>query len=235
METRIDETVTVRAPLAQAWAVLADLGAIVSCVPTARLVAGTDPGTVLARVAGCNASARVAARDDAARSLRGVGAARAASGPGSAAVSLTITARARSAETTEIRLVGDVELLEMGEAVVPPAAIRAFADALRHHVERHRAPMPATPSQAPTLAVPSLAATGLMPAYRPPARAPRLPTPPMSTPPLAGSPSSPPPTPRAAPPDAAAPAAPPVDGPARDPLAPVREWLESRRGPAKGD
>lgn len=205
METRIDETVTVRAPLAQAWDVLADLGAIVSCVPTARLVAGTDAGTVLARIAGFNASARVAARDDAARSLRGVGAARAASGPGSAAVSLTITARARSAETTEIRLTGDVELLDMGEAVVPAAAIRAFADALRHHVERHRVATPPAPPAPPPLAVPSLATTGLMPAYRPPAT-----------------------------PEAAVPAAPPVDGPARDPLAPVREWLEARRGPSRG-
>lgn len=166
MATKIDETISVHVPVDRAWAILTDLATLATCVPNAELISSPEPRTVLARLGTYNATARVADRDDAARTLRLIGAARAAAGP-SAALSLTFTVRAKAATTTTVTLDGDIDLIDATIKSIPVAKIRAFIDALRVRLEQPHRPSMATPVSKTPTAVPSLATTGTMPAYRP--------------------------------------------------------------------
>jgi uncharacterized protein len=163
MATRIDDTVTVHAPIDRAWQVLTNLSAFAACVPGAELISSPEPRTVLARFGGYNASARVADRNDTTRTLRLIGAARAAAGP-SAAASLTLSLRARTDSATTLTLDGDIDLIDSTIKSIPTATIRSFIDRLRARLEQ---PPEAAPVPPKATAVPSLATTGTMPAYRP--------------------------------------------------------------------
>jgi uncharacterized protein len=178
MATRIDDTVTVHAPIDQAWQVLTNLSAFAACVPGAELISSPEPRTVLARFGAYNASARVADRNDTARTLRLIGAARAAAGP-SAAASLTLTLRPRTDGATTLTLDGDIDLIDSTIKSIPTATIRAFIERLRARLERAPEAAPAPPK---ATAVPSLATTGTMPAYRPVAPTPARPATPIATP-----------------------------------------------------
>jgi carbon monoxide dehydrogenase subunit G len=187
MATRIDETVTVHASIAQAWEVLTNLTLLASCVPGAELISSPEPRSVLARFGSYNASARVADRNDVTYTLRLIGAARAAAGP-SAAASLTLSLRPRSDGATTLEAEGDIELIDTTIKSIPTATIRAFVDRLRLRLEQ---PLPVPPA-APRVSVPSLATTGTMPAYKPPPV--RPPTPARAATPIA-TPTVPPPSP----------------------------------------
>jgi carbon monoxide dehydrogenase subunit G len=171
MATRLDETITVHAPIDRAWAVVTDLAALASCVPNAELVSSPEPRSVLARLGPYNATARVASRDDAAHTLRLIGAARASAGP-SAALSLTFSLRAKAAGTTTVTLDGDIDLVDATIKSIPAATIRAFIDRLKVRLEQPLRPSVAVPVSKTPTAVPSLQTTGTMPVYRPPASPP---------------------------------------------------------------
>jgi hypothetical protein len=181
MATRIDETMTIHAPVDRAWEILTDLPTLATCVPDAELISSPDPKSVLARLGTYNATARVADRDDTKYSLRLIGAARAASGP-SAALSLTLSLRPKGTGACIGKLDGDIELIDATIKAVPSAKIKAFVDRLRVRLEQPTKPeRPSVAMPTPT-AVPSLATTGMMPAYRPvrpptPATNPQVPQP----------------------------------------------------------
>jgi carbon monoxide dehydrogenase subunit G len=218
MATRIDETITVHAPIDRAWEILTNLGMLAACVPGAELISSPEPRTVLARLGSYNASARVADRDDKARSLRMIAAARAATGP-SAAASLTVSLTPRSDGAITLELDGDIDLIDTAIKSIPTATIRAFVVSLRTRLEQPIAPAAGKTPPTANLAVPSLATTGVMPAYKPPPR-PSAATPVRSSTPIAN--------PTVAPPAPAA-ANPVPDAEPASTLDAVRDWLTSRR------
>jgi carbon monoxide dehydrogenase subunit G len=167
MATRIDETIAVHAPIERAWEIITDLSTLAGCIPEAELISSPEARTVLARLGSYNATARVADRDDAARTLRLIGAARAASGP-SAALSVTFSLRPKGTDgTTVVVLDGDIDLIDATIKSVPAAKIRAFIDRLRVRLEQPHRPSLVMPATKTPTAVPSLAKTGTMPAYKP--------------------------------------------------------------------
>jgi uncharacterized protein len=166
MATRIDETIAIHAPIDRAWDILTDLATIAACVPNAELVSSPEPRSVLARLGSYNATARVADRNDTARTLRLIGAARAASGP-SAALSLTFSLRPKGNDGLTLQLDGDIDLIDATIKSVPASQIRAFVDRLRLRLEQPHRPSMARPVAKTPTAVPSLGITGTMPVYRP--------------------------------------------------------------------
>ncbi|HWZ58261.1 MAG TPA: hypothetical protein VNW46_04720 [Gemmatimonadaceae bacterium] len=227
MATRIDETVTVHAPIDRAWEILTNLSVLATCVPGAELISCPEPRSVLARLGAYNASARVADRNDTTRALRLIAAARAATGP-SAAASLTLSLRARPDGATTLELEGDIDLIDSSIKSIPTATIRAFTETLR---TRLAGPVPTvtktlpgvTPSS-PHAAVPSLATTGTMPAYRPT-------RPSTQTPVRPATPITSPTVPSPAAPAAEAPIEPQDPASALDA---VRGWLSTRRDKRDG-
>jgi hypothetical protein len=162
MATRIDETMTIHAPVDRAWEILTDLPTLAACVPDAELISSPDAKSVLARVGAYNAT-------------------RAASGP-SAALSLTLSLRPKGAGACIGTLDGDIELIDATIKAVPSAKIKAFVDRLRVRLEQPTKPERPSVAMPTPAAVPSLATTGTMPAYKPvrpptPATNPQVPQP----------------------------------------------------------